>query len=211
MDGPSFRHSFAGLRSTRPRTERVRKIVLHTTGGIRPPAGVYDTLRKRKGPRTPDGLSIHYVVGIDGEVVQMAPHSLVCLHAGPANGDSVGIEVVSPLLATTEIAAKERARGVQRREYIDRVRGKRRVRLLDMTDAQTDALLVHVEWLCDVLRVPRVVPTEGGELMRREMTLAELDAYEGVIGHFQIPTSPTVKLDPGTSFLDTLRQRWLRE
>ena len=57
--------SFAGLRSTRPRTQRIRKIVIHTSGGIRPIAGLYETLRSRTGPKTPDGLSAHYLVGTD--------------------------------------------------------------------------------------------------------------------------------------------------
>jgi N-acetyl-anhydromuramyl-L-alanine amidase AmpD len=208
-DRPDFRYSFAGLRSTRPRTERIRKVVIHCTGGIRSPGGVYETLRNRKGPRTPDGLSVHYVEAVDGEMVQMAPHSLVCLHAGEANPDSVGIEVINPLLPG-RVADMERKRGVHRATYRDRVRGRREVTLLDLTSAQTDALLLHVEWLCDVLRIPRRVPTEAdGSLMRREMTRAELDAFEGVCGHFQVPTSPTVKLDPGTRPLELLRQRWL--
>ena len=118
-DRPDFRYSFAGLRSTRPRTGRVRKIVIHCTGGIRPPGGVYETLRNRKGPRTPDGLSCHYVQAIDGEVVQMAPHSLVCLHAGAANEDSVGIEVVSPLLPGRLVGAANKPPPVPRKIWLD--------------------------------------------------------------------------------------------
>lgn len=208
-DRPSFRYSFAGLRSTSPRREPVRGIVLHTTGGIRPPRGVYETLRSRRGPRTPDGLSVHYIVGTDGEVLQTAPHSLVCLHAGKVNGWTVGIEVVSPLLARTKAASLERQRGIRRRVYRDRVRGRRELDLLALTDAQMDATLLLVETLCDQLRVPRRVPTDGdGSLMRREMTDAELAEFRGVLGHFHCHPS---KLDPGTDVLDMLRQRWLAE
>jgi len=192
--------SFAALRSTHPRRERVRGLVIHTTGGIRPPAGVYETLRWRN-------LSVHWVVGVDGECVQMAPHHLTCLHASGVNEWTVGIEFVSPLLAHTSVAEMERKRGVHREVYRDRVRGKREVELLDMTEAQTRAGLLLIEQLCDVLHLPRRVPMDGAALMRRQMTPVELESFEGVMGHCHNHAS---KLDPGTRFLDMLRERWAR-
>lgn len=202
-----FTHSFAGLRSTRPRMEPVRAIVVHTTGGVRPPRGVYETLRQRKGPRSPDGLSIHYIVGSDGEVLQTAPHSLVCLHAGEVNAWTVGIECVSPLLPRTAAAEIERKRGVRRDVYRDRVRGRREIDLLDLTAAQTSATLLLIETLCDQMRIPRVVPTDAdGSLLRRQMTAAELASFRGVMGHVHCHPS---KLDPGTRVMERLRMRWL--
>jgi N-acetyl-anhydromuramyl-L-alanine amidase AmpD len=109
-DQPDFRYSFAHTPYVRPRMEPVRAIVLHTTGGIRPPRGVFETLKARR-------LSVHYIVGSDGEVLQTAPHSLVCLHAGKVNAWSVGIECVSPLIPSTKAAQLERQRGVRRRVY----------------------------------------------------------------------------------------------
>jgi N-acetyl-anhydromuramyl-L-alanine amidase AmpD len=204
VNAPTFRHSFAGLRSTYPRREPIRGIVLHWTGGTRGPAGVYETLRARKGPRSPDGLSVHYVIGADGEVVQMAPHSLVCLHAAGVNEWTVGIEMVNPAYPKTRVAAKDKA---QRAVYVDRVRS-RRVAMLDFTQAQTDAALLHAEWLCDVLKLPRRVPTDAdGSLLRRQMTEGELAGFRGVMGHYHC--HPT-KNDPGTRLLDLLRQRWMR-
>ena len=198
---------FDQLGSTRPRTVPIRGIVLHWTGGIRPPSGVFETLRNRKGPRSPDGLSVHYVVGVDGEVVQMAPHSLVCLHASGVNEWTVGIEVVNPAYPKTAVAKLERTkRGVRRDVYTDRVRS-RPITMLDFTAAQTDALLVHVEWLCDVLRLPRAVPTApDGSLLRRQMSDEELASFRGVLGHFHCHST---RNDPGTRILETLRQRWL--
>jgi N-acetyl-anhydromuramyl-L-alanine amidase AmpD len=83
------------LRSTRPRREQLRAIVLHWTGGT-DARQCFRTLRSRTGPHTPDGLSVHYIIGSDGEVLHTASTSLVCLHAGVANAWSIGIEVVSP-------------------------------------------------------------------------------------------------------------------
>lgn len=197
---------FDGLRSTHPRRAPSRAIVIHWTGGARPPAGVYETLRARKGPHTPDGLSIHYVVGSDGDVVQMAAHELVCLHAGVANEWSIGIENVSPGLAMGSAYAREAKDGVHREVYVDRVRGSHPVRLLDFTAPQSASLEVLVEQLCDLLAIPRRVPLDAaGELLRREMTPDELDDFAGVMGHYHC--HPT-KLDPGTRFLDRLRRKW---
>jgi hypothetical protein len=114
---------------------------------------------------------------------------------------------VSPLIPRTKAAELERQRGVRRRVYRDRVRGRREIDLLGLTDAQMDATLLLVETLCDQLRLPRVVPTEvDGSLLRREMTDAELASFRGVMGHAHCHPS---KLDPGTDVLDMLRQRWL--
>lgn len=198
--------SFAGLRSTHPRTQPVRAIVLHWTGGVGGPAAVYRTLRSRTGPRSPDGLSIHYVVDSDGTTVQMAPHHLACLHAGIANEWSVGIEIVSPGFPLGSAYERERKLGVRREAYEDRIRRARRpIRMLDFTEAQTKAVVLLVEQLCDSLDIPRAVPMDGGELMRREMTPAELATFAGVMGHFH--AHPT-KIDPGTRILDRLRERW---
>jgi len=204
-------YSFAHLRSTSPRVGRPRKVVIHTSGGIRPPEGLYDTLRSRVGPRTPDGLSAHYLVGADGRTIQAAPDSLVCLHAGKANPDSIGIECVCPLFPGVAWRVEREKHGVHRNRYRDRVRGRRTVDLLDLTEAQYEALVLLVESLCDRHGIPRRVPVDrDGTLLRREMTLAELRDFEGVLGHFQVPTAPTVKLDPGTAPLERLRVRWAR-
>lgn len=197
--------SFAQLRSTRPRTEPCRAVCLHWTGGAGNPAAVYRTLRDRRGPRTPDGLSVHYVVGSDGEVVQMAPHNLVCLHAGVANEWSVGIEVVSPGFARGPAYERERKAGVQRRVYHDRIR-TRTIAMLDQTEAQNAAATLLVESLCDLLSIPRRVPTDAdGSLLRRQMTGPELASFAGVMGHFQCHRS---KCDPGTRPLERLMRRW---
>ena len=191
--------SFAHLRSTRPRREPVRAICLHTTGGVRPPEGVFETLKAR-------GLSCHYIVGSDGRVLQTAPHNLVTLHAGKVNEWTVGVEICSPLLATTRIAEIERKRGVHRRVYRDRVRGRRTLELLALTGAQMTASMLLVEQLCDQLSIPRVVPTDDHALLlRREMTARELATFAGTMGHFHCHGS---KLDPATDLLDALRLKW---
>jgi N-acetyl-anhydromuramyl-L-alanine amidase AmpD len=199
--------SFAQFRSTHPRREPVRAIVLHWTGGIGGPKRVYETLRARKGHRTPDGLSVHYVIGTDGEVVQMAPHGLTCLHAGPANEWSIGVEIVSPGLAMGAAYRRELAMGVRRVVYADFIKStKRATEMVDFTTQQTAAVVQICDVLCDTFNITRAVPVnECGALLRREMTADELAAFSGVLGHYHC--HPT-KLDPGTRILEILRARW---
>jgi N-acetyl-anhydromuramyl-L-alanine amidase AmpD len=197
---------FDHLRSTRPRREPVRAVVVHWTGGAganEAPA-VYRTLRGTVGPKTPDGLSIHYVIEDDGKVVQMAAASLVCLHAGVANKFSIGIEVVSPGIPGKARDGEAR-RGIARDVYTDAIRG-RDVTMLDYTIAQTDALTLLCERLCSEHKIARAVPlAPDGSLLRREMTDAELGSFNGVMGHYHCHER---KLDCGTRPLERLRLRW---
>lgn len=200
--------TFAGLRSVRPRRERCRLGVIHWTGGAGGPAAVYRTLRSRVGPRSRDGLSIHYVVGVDGEEVQMADDDLVCLHAGEVNDYSIGIEVVSPGMPIGAAYAREVRNGVKREHYRDCLKTKRPkgIALLGWTDAQTATLDALVERLSAKMGIARRVPVEAdGSLMRRQMTAPELADFEGWIGHYH---ANVVKLDPGTRYLDRLRAKW---
>jgi N-acetyl-anhydromuramyl-L-alanine amidase AmpD len=177
---------------------------------------VYETLRARKGPRTSDGLSIHYVVGSDGEVVQMASHDRVCLHAGVANEWSVGIEVVNPGFPKGRAYEREIAAGVKREIYEDYLKStSRTTRMLDFTAAQTASVIALCERLCDELGIERKVPLETeiargvpldcDLLIQREMTADELSAFGGVLGHYHCHPS---KMDPGTRIFDALHARW---
>mgnify|MGYP007071586013 CR=1 FL=1 len=199
---------FDALSSTRPRKVPASCVVLHWTGGAGGAEQVYRTLRSRIGPKTRDGLSIHYVVEPDGTEVQMASLDLVCLHAGMMNDVSVGIEIVSPGMARGAAYERERKAGIKRDVYEDRLRGWRRpLEMLDFTAEQTTAVTLLVEQLCTKLSIPKRVPTdETGALLRRTMTPEEMRAFSGVLGHYHCST---VKTDPGTRLLDRLRVRWL--
>lgn len=195
---------FDHLRSTHPRREALRAVVVHWTGGVGGPEQVYRTLRERVGPRSPAGLSCHWIIGSDGEILQTASASLVALHAGVANSWSLGIEVVSPGIPG-EVATREALRGVRRDTYDDVIRG-RRVTMLDYTVAQTDALTLLLERICDEHRIARAVPlAPDGSLLRRTMDDAELATFRGVMGHYHCSER---KLDCGTRPLERLRLRW---
>ena len=196
---------FDHLRSAKPRTKPCRLIVLHWTGGVGGGPQVYRTLRARTGPRTPDGLSIHYVIDAYGTDYRMCSTDLYCLHAGSVNDVSVGIEIVSPGVPGAA-AALERKRGVNRPLVTEPLRRRKNFTYLDFTAAQYDAVTLRVELLCDLLGIPRRVPeNDAGQLVRTQLTVDELEKFSGVIGHYHC--HPT-KTDPGPKILEHLRLRW---
>ncbi|HEY3058157.1 MAG TPA: N-acetylmuramoyl-L-alanine amidase, partial [Chloroflexota bacterium] len=77
-----------------PRAARtISRVVIHITDGG---ANINGTIAWFRNPVDSDGkirqVSAHYVVGRDGEVVQMVRHTDVAFHAHHANADSIGIE-----------------------------------------------------------------------------------------------------------------------
>jgi V8-like Glu-specific endopeptidase len=75
-------------KSTGPRT--IRRVVIHITDGGR---AINGTVGWFQNPAAK--VSAHYIVGQDGEVVQMVRENDVAWHASGANGNSIGIEHVA--------------------------------------------------------------------------------------------------------------------
>lgn len=187
---------FDYLRSTRPSVERTRAIVFHWTAGIGDPSQVFRTLRARKSAQCPDGLSVHFVIGTGGEIVQMASLDLRCLHAGQANDWSIGVEVVCPGYPG-EIAAKEAARGTKREVYRGIARGNES-QMVGYTEAQYKSAIMLANHVCEVKAIPRLVPADIG----REFTAKEQASFAGVCGHMHIRGS--TKQDPGPRLFERL-------
>ena len=81
---------------TAPR--EVDQIVIHITDGgsrITGTIGWFQNPNQRNARGQPIHVSAHYVVGRDGEVVQMVRDNDVAWHASSANGHSIGIEHVA--------------------------------------------------------------------------------------------------------------------
>jgi hypothetical protein len=87
MDGP-------------PRTEPLRRVILHATGGpscdpaVAFVSGTLDGIVRYFETRD-DGVSIHYVIGRDGTLVSMVPEDRIASHALGNNDDSLGIELIN--------------------------------------------------------------------------------------------------------------------
>lgn len=104
----------------------INRVVIHITDGganINGTIGWFKNPNQRNGRGEPIHVSAHYVIGQDGEVVQMVPHNDVAWHARSANSDSIGIE------------------------HCANTRG------LMPTDAQYCASAALVRWLCDTYSI----------------------------------------------------------
>jgi N-acetyl-anhydromuramyl-L-alanine amidase AmpD len=77
----------------KPNGRTISRVVIHITDGG---ANIEGTIGWFKNPVAKNGtevpVSAHYVVGQDGQVVQMVREQDVAYHANAANGDSIGIE-----------------------------------------------------------------------------------------------------------------------
>ncbi len=74
-------------------TRGVSRVVIHITdGGPKVDGTVGWFLNPTKPNGDPLPVSAHYVIGQNGDVVQMVRNNDIAYHAGSANGDSVGIE-----------------------------------------------------------------------------------------------------------------------
>ena len=100
-----------------PRT--IDRVVIHITDGG---ANINGTIGWFQNPAAQ--VSAHYVIGQDGEVVQMVRHQDVAWHAGRANRGTIGIE------------------------HVANTRGLR------PTPAQMCASAALVTWLCDTYSIP---------------------------------------------------------
>ncbi|MFZ5797123.1 MAG: hypothetical protein C4563_08540 [Desulfobulbus sp.] len=97
----------------------INRIVIHITDGR---ANINGPISWFQNPKA--RVSAHYVIGQDGEVVQMVRHNDVAWHAGRANGESIGIE------------------------HVANTRG------LMPTEAEYCASAALVRWLCDSYGIP---------------------------------------------------------
>jgi V8-like Glu-specific endopeptidase len=85
-----------------PRT--ISRVVIHITDGGRSINGPISWFQNPQA-----GVSAHYIVGQDGEVVQMVRDNDVAWHARAANGDSIGIEHVANTRGLAPTADEYRA------------------------------------------------------------------------------------------------------
>src|SRR5262245_3191328 len=113
----------------------INQIVIHITDGgskINGTIGWFQNPDQRNAKGAPIHVSAHYVVGQDGEVVQMVRNNDVAWHASSANSDSIGIE---------HVARSPCAFGASDPGLVP-------------TDAQYCASAALVNWLCSQFSIP---------------------------------------------------------
>jgi V8-like Glu-specific endopeptidase len=120
-------------------TRTINRIVIHITDGgpkINGTIGWFQNPNQRNAKGDPIHVSAHYVIGQDGEVVQMVKHNDVAWHASSANSDSIGIEHVA-----------------RAPHAWDKLLGHADAGLMP-TDVQCCASAALVNWLCNEFNIP---------------------------------------------------------
>jgi N-acetyl-anhydromuramyl-L-alanine amidase AmpD len=172
------------------------------------------------------GLSVHFMLDLDGTIYQTLDLKERAWHAGSANDRSVGVEIANiGAYPDTETLDKWYAydeqghpyvtlpawlgpSGLRDPEFIARpaqpnlVTGEingRQLYQYDLTDAQYESLIKLTATLCRVL--PRIQPDyprdENGDLRTSVLSPEALAEFSGLAGHWHITSG---KVDPGPAF-----------
>lgn len=172
------------------------------------------------------GLSVHFMLDIDGTIYQTLDLKERAWHAGSANDRSVGVEIANigayPNMETldqwyaqdedgqTYLTLPEQMGdgGVRTPDFVarpcrnDPVAGNIQGRDLlqyDLTDAQYDSLIKLTATLSTVL--PRIQPDyprdDDGDLRVTVLTPEEMENFSGLLAHYHITAR---KIDPGPAF-----------
>jgi N-acetyl-anhydromuramyl-L-alanine amidase AmpD len=172
------------------------------------------------------GLSVHFLLDIDGTIYQTMDLAERGRHATISNDRSVGIEIAhigaypgldvlrkwyvpeTSLDMRIQLPESMGDGGVRtpaytgrprRRGLFEQVLNGNRVVQYDFTDAQYQSLARLARALNRALpkirlRVPR---GPDGEVVPKKLPAGDLDAFQGVLGHYHIQTN---KSDPGPAF-----------
>ncbi len=173
------------------------------------------------------GLSVHFMLDIDGTIYQTLDVKDASWHATKSNHRSVGIEIanlgayasgeVDPFKAwyakdddgrTRITLPKSLGTGVRTKDFVGRparnelvvgeIQGSPR-RQYDFTPQQYASLIKLTAALCTVLpKIECDYPRdEQGQLIPHVLTDAQWEEYQGVIGHYHVQKN---KSDPGPAF-----------
>lgn len=173
------------------RTNTQHIIVMHYTAGYTADSAVR-TFESQKKPRS----SAHFVIGTDGEIIQMVATKAVAFHAGggsyrgkrPVNNLSIGIEIVNPGYHFSDGDGG----------YLNWARKPVRAERLEPFPGMTEA---YDDWV-------------GRKAFWPDYPLAQLDAVEDlcrgliaqygsiidIVGHKDVDGIRRIKVDPGPAF-----------
>ena len=172
------------------------------------------------------GLSVQFMLDLDGTIYQTCDVKEACYHATKANHRSVGIEIANMGAYTNVVPLKEwyakdktgRTRitiparfgdgGIRNKDIVLRpsreemVAGKihdTTYRQYDLTPQQYESLTKLTAALCTILpRIECDYPRdEEGKLITTNLTDAQWASYSGVLGHWHVQRN---KQDPGPAF-----------
>ena len=171
------------------------------------------------------GLSVHFMLDLDGTIYQTLDLKERAWHATIANSRSVGVEIANVGAYGKDEAdpfaewyARESdgqvrltipprlgdggIRGVYRPARNEPVRGViqgRELRQYDFTPQQYEALIKLTAVLCRIFPQLRCdyPRDESGQLIPCKLSAGQLAAYQGLLGHYHVQAD---KVDPGPAF-----------
>ncbi|MCH7813563.1 MAG: N-acetylmuramoyl-L-alanine amidase [Planctomycetes bacterium] len=172
------------------------------------------------------GLSVHFMLDVDGTIYQTLDLKERAWHAGSANDRSIGIEIANigaypdmttldkwyghdddglPYLTLPEgmgdggvRTAGFVARPARPEPVTGEIQG-RALRQYDLTDAQYDSLIKLTATVCTVLpRIEADYPRDqDGRLRTTILSDDEFERFSGLLGHWHVSEA---KVDPGPAF-----------
>ncbi len=173
------------------------------------------------------GLSVHFLLDLDGTLYQTLDLKEAAWHATKANGRSIGIEIANVGTAPAVGEGSDRLDRWYRREgddltriilpeptgmhdpsaplrpirpapVVGRIQGQD-LRQYDLTAAQYEALIRLTATLRSVFpRIRLDYPRDGsGGLVREKLADDDYARYHGLLGHYHVQTN---KVDPGPAF-----------
>ncbi len=172
------------------------------------------------------GLSVHFLLDVDGTIYQTLDLKERAWHAGPANDRSIGIEIANMgayaarealdswyhrsgtglpqfLPPLTDGATGIRTPGFvaipARAEPVFGTINGRGLWQYDLTEPQYDSLIRLTRTICRVLpRIRGDAPRDPqGRVRQDTLSAEELAAFSGLVGHYHLTAD---KIDPGPAF-----------
>lgn len=173
------------------------------------------------------GLSVHFLLDVDGTVYQTLDLKERAWHATVSNNRSVGVEIANigayppgrsaPLdrwyvrgedgEPRLRLPAPARELGIRTEDFVGRpVRGPvegvvqgRKLRQYDFTPEQYDSLIKLTATLCTIFpKIRCEYPRDDqGQLVREKLPDPLLRRFQGILGHFHVQAN---KVDPGPAF-----------
>jgi hypothetical protein len=168
--------------------------VWHWTGGEGEPPEVAQVLKQR-------GYGVEFAISTKGVIYQFVDPLLVdTADAAGVNARSVGTEIVSYGMRMRGADWKTPRGGERRTTHTVEIH-EQPVVVAAFFAAQITAARALADGLSRALNIPRRVPTRERTAIARALAPAELAAFSGHIGHYQVTRQ---KCDPGPDFMQEL-------
>ncbi len=174
------------------------------------------------------GLSVHFMIDLDGTIYQTLDVKERAWHAGSVNSRSVGVEIANrgayeagqgdldrwyvrdEAGTRVTLPAKLGDGGIRTPGFTARPEraapitgriGDQTVTMYDFTPQQYESLIRLAATLCTILpRIACAYPADAdGKLIARSLRAAELAEFRGLAGHYHV-AEPGRKVDPGPAF-----------